>query len=137
MLTSKFLFSFAIYLCFFWRNFLNIQLLELIRLRRRQRTAKRGKANGRPKFWPILLRLCMVFGEGDFLSVIRKDFLHLCGCLVLHCFLEASSIYSSITQTKDLSRKQPRSTCICFLVSFIVLMKLLSIVLFTKKKSYV
>ena len=46
----------------------------------------------------------MVFGEGGFLSVICKDFLHLCGCLVLHCFFEASSIYSSIIETKDVQR---------------------------------
>ena len=29
-------------------------------------------------------------GEGVFLSVMFKDFLYLCGCLVLHWFLEAS-----------------------------------------------
>ena len=29
---------------------------------------------------------------------------HLCGYLVLHCFLEASSIYSSIIETKEVLR---------------------------------
>ena len=47
----------------------------------------------------------MVFGEGVFLSVICKDFLHLCSCLVLHCFLEASSIYSSVIETKEAQRR--------------------------------
>ena len=39
-----------------------------------------------------------------FLSVISKSFLHLFGCLVLHCFLEARSSYSSVTETKEVQR---------------------------------
>ena len=42
------------------------------------------------------------WGRG-FLSVC-KDFFHFCGCLVLDCFLEASSIFSSITETKKVER---------------------------------
>ena len=40
------------------------------------------------------------FGEGGFLSVICKDFLHLCDCFVLHYFLAASSIDSSIIERR-------------------------------------
>ena len=36
--------------------------------------------------------------------MICKDFLHLFGCLVLHCFLEARLIYSSVTETKEVQR---------------------------------
>ena len=46
----------------------------------------------------------MVLGEGVCPFVICKDFLHLCGCLALHCFLEASSVYSSIIETKMVQR---------------------------------
>ena len=47
----------------------------------------------------------MVFGKGVFFSVMCRDFLHSCVCLVLHCFLKASSIYSSEeVQTKEVQR---------------------------------
>ena len=46
----------------------------------------------------------MVFGEGDFLSVICKDFLRFCGGLVLQCFLEASLFYIPIITTKEVQR---------------------------------
>ena len=45
-----------------------------------------------------------LLGRGVFLSVICRDFLYLCGCLVLRCFLEASSIYGSITKRKEAQR---------------------------------
>ena len=64
-------------------------------------------------------------GEGGFLSVICKDFLHLCDCLVLHYFLEASSIYSSIIERKREKRLiikvgsiKKVGSCVCFPVSF-------------------
>ena len=43
------------------------------------------------------------WGKGfvSYLSVICKDFLHLFCFLVLHCFLEALLIYSSIVETKE------------------------------------
>ena len=59
-------------------------------------------------------------------SVICKDFLHWFGWLALHCFLETRLIYSSILETKEvqlLTWKQAQLTCICFPVSFIILMK--------------
>ena len=34
-----------------------------------------------------------------------KNFFHLCGCLMLHCFLKTSSIYSSFTETKGVQRR--------------------------------
>ena len=80
----------------------------------------------------------MVFGEGGFLSVICKDFLHLCGCLALHCFLEASSIYSSVTEMKEVQRlimKVVSNNMCCFPVSFIILMELVKIVHFSKEKA--
>ena len=43
-------------------------------------------------------------GKKVFFSLICKDFLHLCGCLVLHCLLEGSSVYSSIIETKKEQR---------------------------------
>ena len=59
------------------------------------------KGAGGTEFWSILLNVVHGFlGEGGFLSVICKDFLHLCDCLVLHYFLEASPIYSSIIERK-------------------------------------
>ena len=75
----------------------------------------------------------MAFGEGGFLSVICKDFEHLCDCLVLHCFLEASSIYSSIIETKEAQRLIVKvgSINVC------LFMKLVNIVRFSKKKSHV
>ena len=36
-------------------------------------------------------------------SHLWKD-LDLCGCLVLHCFLEANSIYSSIIEAKEMEQ---------------------------------
>ena len=54
---------------------------------------------GGTKFSPILLMVVQVF-----LSVISRYFLHLCGCLVLNCFLEACSIYKSIIETKEVQR---------------------------------
>ena len=82
----------------------------------------------------------MAFGEGGFLSVICKAFLHLCGCLVLNCLLEASSVNSSIIETKEVQRliMKVGSIDVClFLASFIILMKLANIVRFSKEKSYV
>ena len=62
-----------------------------------------GEGAGGTKFWPILLMVVHGFpGEGGFLSVICKDFLHLCDCLVLQYFLEAGSIYSSIIERQRL-----------------------------------
>ena len=59
----------------------------------------KGEGTGGTKFWPILLMVLHgFFGEGGFLSVICKDFLHLCDCFVLYYFLDSSSIYSSITE---------------------------------------
>ena len=59
---------------------------------------------GRSRGHKILANLLMVVHgflvEGDFLSVVCKDFLHLCDCLVLHYFLGASSIYSSIIERR-------------------------------------
>ena len=46
----------------------------------------------------------MVFGEEGFIFVICKDFLDLCSCLVLHSFLEASSINSSLIERKEVQR---------------------------------
>ena len=81
----------------------------------------------------------MVFGEGVFLSVICKDFLHLCGCLVLHCFLEASSIYSSVIETKEAQRLIMKvgsiKACLLFPVSFIIIMKLVNILRFSREKA--
>ena len=54
------------------------------------------------KFCQILI--VVVYGGRVFLSVITTDFLHLCGCLVFHCFLEASSIYSSFIETKEVQK---------------------------------
>ena len=34
----------------------------------------------------------------------RFMYLHLCGCLVFHCFLEASSVYSSFIETKEVQK---------------------------------
>ena len=82
----------------------------------------------------------MVFGEGGFVFVICKDFLHLCGCLVLHCFFEDSSFYSSIIETKEVQRliMKVGSINVCLLsCQFITLMKLVNIVRFSKEKSYV
>ena len=75
----------------------------------------------------------MVFGKGGFLSVIRKDLLNLCG--YLHCFLKASSIYSSIIQRKEVQRliMKVASINVCLPsspVSFIILMNLVNIVHF-------
>ena len=54
---------------------------------------KEGEGAGGTKVSPILLNGCVWFlGERGFPSVLCKDFLHSCGCSVLHCFLEASSI---------------------------------------------
>ena len=52
-----------------------------------------------------------------FLSVICKDFLHLSGFLVLHCFFEALLIYSSIIETKEVQRfiMKVGSTEVCLL----------------------
>ena len=47
---------------------------------------------------------CAWFLGKEFLSVISRYSLHLCGCLVLHCFPEASSIYRSIIETKEAQR---------------------------------
>ena len=44
-------------------------------------------ANG---FWGSWFSFCVKYG-----------FLHLCRCLVLHCFLEDNSIYSSFIETKE------------------------------------
>ena len=49
---------------------------------------------------------------GDFASFFGSGFsfrdmsifLHICGCLVLHCFLEVSLIYSLIIETKEIER---------------------------------
>ena len=81
---------------------------------------------GGTKVWPIWLMVVHgFFGEGVFLSVICKDFLHLCDCLVLHYFLEASSIYSSIIERKREKRLiikvgsiKKVGSCVCFPVSF-------------------
>ena len=65
-----------------------------------------GKEQGDTKFWQSLLMVVHgFFGEGGFLSVICKDFFHLCGCLVLHYFFEASSIYCSIIERQRLIMK--------------------------------
>ena len=53
------------------------------------------------KIWANFADGCAWFiGEGGFLSVISKDFLYLCECLVLHYFPEASSIYSSVIERR-------------------------------------
>ena len=54
------------------------------------------------KVLPVLGRTFLTYSlrEGGFLSVIYKDFLHLCDCLVLHYFLEACSTYSSVIERK-------------------------------------
>ena len=78
-----------------------------------------GKGAGGTKFWPILLMVMHGFlGKVVFFSVICKDFLHLCYCLLLHYFLEASSIYSSIIEKKREQRliiKAVGSINVCFL----------------------
>ena len=70
----------------------------------------------------------MVFAEVGFLSVIWKDFLYLCGSLVLQCFLEACSIYSSIIETKEDQR-------LIVKVGSIILIKLVNVVHFSKEKA--
>ena len=62
---------------------------------------KEGEGAGGTKFWPIVLMVGHGFREGCFLNVICRDFLHLCDCLVLHGFFEASSIDSSIIEKKE------------------------------------
>ena len=69
----------------------------------------------------------MAFGEGGFLSMICKDFKHLCDCLVLHCFLEASSIIE--TKKAQTLIVKVGSINVCLLV------KLVNIVRFSKKKA--
>ena len=73
--------------------------------------------------------------------MIYKDFLHSCGCLVLHCFLEAISIHSSMNlETKEVQRliMKVDSINVCLLsCQFIIIMKLVNIVRFSKEKSYV
>ena len=73
--------------------------------------------------------------EGGFLSVIYKDFLHLCDCLVLHYFLEACSTYSSIIERKREQRLIIKVGLfnVCFL-SVLKLIKLVNIVRFSKEK---
>ena len=56
---------------------------------------RRGRSRGH-KILAKFSNGCTWFLRKGFFSVICKDFLHFCGCLVLHCFLEASSIYSLI-----------------------------------------
>ena len=83
------------------------------------------------------------WGRG-LLSLICKDFLHLCGWLELHWFLKANSVYNSITETKEVQRliMKVRSINVClFSCQFyytyeLILMKLLSIVRFSKEKIY-
>ena len=67
---------------------------------------KEGKGAGGSKFWPILLSVVNGFwGRSfSFYHTVCWDFLHLCGCLVLHCLLEASSVYSLIIETKQVQR---------------------------------
>ena len=73
--------------------------------------------------------------------MIYEDFLHSCGCLVLHCFLEASSIHSSMSlETNEVQRliMKVGSINVCLLsCQFITLMKLVNIVHFSKEKSCV
>ena len=64
----------------------------------------RGKEQGAQNFGQFCQWLCIVFVEGVFLCVKCRDFLHLCRCLVLHCFLETSSIYSSFIDAKEVRR---------------------------------
>ena len=42
------------------------------------------------KYWLILLMVVHGFGGRGFSLSGMQNFLHLCGCLVLHCFFEAS-----------------------------------------------
>ena len=46
----------------------------------------------------------MIFGKMVFRSVIGKYLLNLSGCLLLHRFLEAGSIYSSIIEAIEVQR---------------------------------
>ena len=63
---------------------------------------------------PILL---LVFRERRFLSLICRGFSYLCGFVVLHYFLEGSSIYSLFIETKEVHRLIMRvsSTNVCLL----------------------
>ena len=104
MLTSRFLFSFTLCLLFFFGGIFlrcSFQRSFVYDVRNEQRG---GRSRGAQNFGQFCQWLCIVFVEGVFLCVKCRDFLHLCRCLVLHCFLETSSIYSSFIEKKEVRR---------------------------------
>ena len=93
-LLRGFYFVFILFYIVFMVFFGGIFLIMVVRLWLPQ-GIKRAKEQKAHNFGQICWWLCMGFGEGGFRSVIGRDFWHLCGCLVLRCFLEASSIYGT------------------------------------------
>ena len=96
--------------------------------------------------------LCMVFGKwffsyscgrphvrlvNLFLSMINKEFLHLFGCLMLHCFRDVFLIYCSVIETKEVQRlivKVAQITCL-FSCKFYFLWNLWTLCALAKNKA--
>ena len=111
MLTSRTLFSYALWLWFF--SICSLQRSLIYDVRKEQRG---GSSRGH-NIWPVLLMAVHGFSgrvifyscgrrhvRQSFFSVICKDFLHWFGSLALDCFLKACLIYNSVLETKEVQR---------------------------------
>ena len=99
---------------------------------------KEGEEAEGTKFWPNFLMVVHGFWKRGFFSVICKDFLHFCGCLVLHCFLETSSNCSLIIVirgTKAYHESRLNERLFAFLSALLYLWNLQTLCALQKKQA--